>query len=109
MMRSLDLTVERLVAYSRSGNFHSDPDAAATLGYTGMVAQGMQVAGPAYGILLDTWGEALLDHGAIDFKFVGLVYDGQAVDAEVEIADGTATFTVCEGDRVVAVGSARER
>ena len=59
--RSLHLTAELLRRYSRRGNFHSDPDAAASIGYSRLVAQGMQVAGPAYGLLLDEWGEDFLD------------------------------------------------
>ena len=31
----------------------------------------MQVAGPAYGLLLDAWGEEFLAHGTIELKFVG--------------------------------------
>ena len=38
-----------------------------------LVAQGMQVAGPAYGLLLDEWGDDFLAHGTIELKFVGLV------------------------------------
>jgi hypothetical protein len=60
--RELLLTAELLRAYSRRGNFHSDPDEASKIGFTGLVAQGMQVAGPAYGVLLDEWGEEFLEH-----------------------------------------------
>jgi acyl dehydratase len=96
--RSLELTPELLRAYSRRGNFHSDPAAAAALGYTHLVAQGMQVAGPAYGLLLDAWHEEFLAHGTIELKFVGPVVDGETVDASVDIgvdrdAD-VATITV---------------
>ena len=70
MKRSLDLTPDLLRAYSCRGNFHSDPDAAAALGYERLIAQGMQVAGPAYGLLLDAWGEDFLAHGTIELKFI---------------------------------------
>lgn len=104
--RSLELTPERLGAYSRSGNFHSDPDAAGALGYEGMVAQGMQVAGPAYALLVDAWGDHFLEHGEFELKFVGVVYGGQTVAVDCEPSDADAAFEVTEGDRVVAVGHA---
>ena len=50
------------------------PDAAARARLRRLVAQGMQVAGPAYGLLLDAWGEEFLAHGAIELKFVGIVH-----------------------------------
>lgn len=111
MKRSLHLTAERLRRYSRRGNFHSDPAAATDLGYERLVAQGMQAAAPAYGLLLDTWGEEWLDHGVLELKFVGMVLDGDTVEAEVETAgDGdTASITVTVGDRTAVVGAARRR
>ena len=112
MKRSLHLTAELLRLYSRRGNFHSDSKAAAELGYERLVAQGMQVAGPAYGLLLDEWGTDFLGSGVIELKFVGVVTDDETVEAEVEFAaDGTtATITVCSADRTAVVGTAtRER
>lgn len=122
MKRDLELTHERLTAYSRSGNFHSDPDAAAKLGYEGMVAQGMQVAGPAYGLALDAWGEAFLAHGTFEAKFVGMVFEGTTVTAAITsgppsddlvdaLADADSTvFEVTipgpDGPRTVVVGRA---
>ena len=106
MRRSLELTSERLTAYSRSGNFHSDPDAAAALGYAGMVAQGMQVAGPAYALLLDAWGEGFLQHGEIELTFVGVVTDGQTISVDFEPSPADAAFEVTEGGRAVVVGRA---
>ena len=97
--RTLALTADSLRAYSRRGNFHSDADAAAAIGYPGLVAQGMQVAGPAYGLLLDAWGEALLTDGTLDLKFVGIVTDDETVDATVAIADRTASLAVAELDQ----------
>lgn len=94
MKRSLDLTPELLRLYSRRGNFHSDPDAASALGYKHLIAQGMQVAGPAYGLLLDEWGEEFLAHGTIDLKFVGVATDGQTVEARVEASTEAATIEV---------------
>ena len=49
----------RPARYSRAGNFHSDPEEARRLGMPGLVAQGMQVCGPAYGVLLDAWGDGV--------------------------------------------------
>jgi acyl dehydratase len=106
MKRSLHLTPELLRLYSRRGNFHSDTDAAAGLGYDRLIAQGMQVAGPAYGLLLDAWGDDLLAHGTLRLKFVGIVTDGETVDATVEEADGDAAITVTCGDRTAVVGTA---
>ncbi len=63
-------------AYSRRGNYHSDPALSAELALPGLVAQGVQAAGPAYGMLLDEWGEEFLAHGEIEMRFVGIVLAG---------------------------------
>lgn len=109
--RDLLLTPELLRAYSRRGNFHSDADEASKLGLVGLVAQGMQVVGPAYGVLLDEWGEEFLDHGEIELKFVGMVMDGEAVDAEVTIDGDRAELEVVnrDRDRPAAVGRGSRR
>ena len=107
--RSLELTAELLQAYSRRGNFHSDPEEARRIGMPGLVAQGMQVAGPAYGLLLDEWGDDFLAHGELELKFVGMVTHGQAVDAVVDVGDATATIDVTNRatDATAAAGRAR--
>lgn len=104
---SWDVTEELIRAYSRRGNFHSDADTAASLGMPGLVAQGVQVAGPAYGMLLDAWGEEFLAHGEIDLRFVGMVVAGDSIEARIEIAtdfEGAAievTNTTAGRDAVV--------
>jgi acyl dehydratase len=109
--RELLLTPELLRAYSRRGNFHSDLDEASKLGHAGLVAQGMQVAGPAYGVLLDEWGEEFLEHGEIELKFIGMVMDGETVDAAVTIDGDHAEVEVVNrnGERTAAVGRASRR
>jgi acyl dehydratase len=109
--RELLLTPELLQAYSRRGNFHSDPDEARELGLPGLVAQGMQVAGPAYGLLLEAWGDEFLAHGEVELKFVGMVVDGETVDAGVTIEGNEAELEVVNRSRarVAAVGRARRR
>jgi acyl dehydratase len=92
--RELELTPDLLRAYSRRGNFHSDPDAASALGYDRLIAQGMQVAGPAYGLLLDAWGDDFLAHGVFDVKFVSVATDGEHVEARIEIDGDDATIEV---------------
>lgn len=109
MKRALALTPELLQAYSRRGNFHSDPAVASELGYTKLVAQGMQVAGPAYGLLLDEWGEDFLAYGTVELKFVSACTDGDTVEATV-VTDGmAATITVenATSGRIAVVGTAR--
>jgi acyl dehydratase len=107
--RALHLTPELLQAYSRRGNFHSEPDEARRLGLPGLVAQGTQVAGPAYGLLLDEWGEEFLAHGELDLKFVGMVVDGESIDARVTVDDDEAELEVTNRDagKVSVVGRAR--
>lgn len=107
--RSLTLTAEMLQAYSRRGNYHSDPDEARRVGLPGLLAQGMQAAGPAYALLLDEWGEEFLEHGELDLRFVGMVWEGQAVDAEIRLADETADVSVTNASdgRAAVVGTAR--
>jgi acyl dehydratase len=109
--RDLLLTPELLRAYSRRGNFHSEPDEAAELGFPGLIAQGMQIVGPAYGVLLDEWGEDFLAHGEIELKFVGMVVDGETVDAAVSIDGDHADLEVVNRDRgrAAAVGHASRR
>jgi acyl dehydratase len=81
-----EVTEDLVRAYSRRGNFHSEADTAAELGLPGLVAQGVQVAGPAYGMLLDAWGEDFLAHGEVDLRFVGMVVAGDTIEARIEIA-----------------------
>lgn len=106
--RRLTITEQLVRAYSRRGNYHSDRATATGLGLTGLVVQGLQVAGPAYGELLDAWGEDFLARGEIDIKFVGVVMAGDTVAAHVEIGDKRATFEVVNesADRVAVVGDA---
>ena len=59
----------------------------ADLALPGLVAQGVQAAGPAYGVLLDAWGEEFLAHGEIEMRFVGIVLAGDTVDARVDVDD----------------------
>lgn len=108
MKRSLHLTADLLRRYSRRGNFHSDPDAAAAIGYERLVAQGMQAGAPAYGLLIDEWGTDFLATGTIELKFVGMVIDDETVEADVEFdpSSTSATFTVTVADRTVVVGTA---
>jgi acyl dehydratase len=107
--RTLAITEELVRAYSRRGNFHSDPTLSADLALPGLVAQGVQAAGPAYGVLLDAWGEDFLAHGEIEMRFVGIVLAGETVDAAVEIDPETATFEVLNttAGRTAVVGTAR--
>ncbi len=107
--RSLHLTAEMLHAYSRRGNFHSSPEEAERLGLSGLVAQGMQVAGPVYGALLDAWGDEFLARGELELKFVGMVMDGTTVDAVVDVDAEVAVFTVTThpDQRTAVVGNAQ--
>jgi acyl dehydratase len=105
----LVLSADLLRAYSRRGNFHSEPEAARALGLPGLVAQGMQVIGPAYGALLDEWGEQFLARGELDVRFVGMVTEDQVVEATVDVDGGSATFAVenLSTHHAAAVGTAR--
>jgi acyl dehydratase len=97
--RSLTITEELLRAYSRRGNYHSDASTSSALGLPGLVAQGMQAFGPAYGLLLDAWGEEFLAHGEMEMRFVGLVLAGDTVDASIAIDGDAASFEVRNRDR----------
>jgi hypothetical protein len=110
--RSLTLTADLLRAYSRRGNFHSEPDEARRIGLPGLVAQGMQVAGPAFAVALDVWGDDFLAHGSMDLKFVGMVTEDQTVDTVVAVEGGVrATVTVTNRDTgaVAVVGTLTSR
>jgi acyl dehydratase len=111
--RSLAITEELVRAYSRRGNYHSEAGTAAELGLPGLVAQGLQVAGPAYAELLDAWGGDFLAHGEVEMKFVGVVLAGQSVTAQVEfdVDAAAATFEVRNDatGQTAVVGAARCR
>jgi acyl dehydratase len=109
LTRSLTITEDLVRAYSRRGNYHSDPALSADLQLPGLVAQGVQAAGPAYGLLLDAWGEDFLAHGEIEMRFVGIVLAGNTVDARVDLADDEATFEVANATqaRTAVAGRAR--
>jgi hypothetical protein len=107
--RVLTLTEARIRAYSRRGNFHSEAGEASALGLPGLVAQGVQVAGPAYGALLDVWGDDFLAHGEFTCTFVGMVTEDNTVTAHVEIDGDEASFDVTNDTtaRTAVVGTAR--
>jgi acyl dehydratase len=109
LTRSLTITEALVRAYSRRGNYHSEPTLSAGLQLPGLVAQGVQAAGPAYGALLDAWGEEFLAHGEIEMRFVGIVLAGDTVDARIVVDGAAATFEVSNatGARTAVVGTAR--
>jgi acyl dehydratase len=110
LTRSLTISEELVRAYSRRGNYHSDAAMSADLQLPGLVAQGVQAAGPAYGALLDAWGDEFLAHGEIEMRFVGIVLAGDTIDARIEIDDDTATFEVVNttAAHTAVVGTARQ-
>jgi acyl dehydratase len=104
-----DVTEELIRAYSRRGNFHSDAETASALGMPGLVAQGVQIAGPAYNLLLDEWGEEFLAHGEIELRFVGMVVAGDSIDVGVVVTDEASAAIVIENTtsgKTAAVGTA---
>jgi acyl dehydratase len=105
---SLEVTEDLVRAYSRRGNFHSDADTAVALGMPGLVAQGVQVAGPAYNILLAEWGDDFLERGQLDLRFVGMVIAGETIEARVDIDEHAATIEVVNttAGQTAVVGSA---
>lgn len=96
--RSLHLTDDLLRTYSRAGNFHSDDAAAQDMGLPGKVAMGMQTLGPAYGLVLERWGDDLVRAGELECRFVGMVTEDQTADARVSITDGSADIEVVNTD-----------
>ncbi len=104
--RSLELTAELQRLYSRRGNFHADEEAASKLGLPGLVAQGMQVAAPAYAVLLEEWGDDFLAHGVLELKFVGMVTAGQTVDATIDVEGDGARYEVVADGATAVVGTA---
>lgn len=92
--RSLELTGDLLRTYSRAGNFHSDDGAAREMGLPGKVAMGMQTLGPAYGLLVERWGEALVGSGELECRFVGMITEDQTADARVAVRDASADVQI---------------
>lgn len=107
--RTLHVTEELVRRYSRRGNFHSEHATSESLGLPGLVAQGTQVTGPAYGLLLDAWGEEFLAHGELDVRFVGMTLAGDKVTALVDIDGADAAIEIRNDtrDAVVVVGRAQ--
>ena len=105
--RTLLVSEDLIVRYSRRGNFHSEHSTSESLGLPGLVAQGTQVTGPAYGLLLDAWGETFLATGEIDVRFVGMTLAGDTVEAVVDHEGEQAAITVTNRDTTVVVGTAR--
>jgi acyl dehydratase len=107
--RTDSFDADALRDYSRRGNFHSDAAAAARLGLPGLVAQGMQVAAPAYGTALEAWGDAFLEHGRLDLRFVGMVTADDELTTDVDLDDATASLTVTNRTRgrTAVVGTMR--
>ncbi len=103
------VTDDSIRRYSRRGNYHSEPSTAAEFGLPGLVAQGTQVCGPAYALLLEAWGEAFVAHGQLDARFVGIVVGGDEIETTVAVAADRADFEVWNRtrDRLAATGSAR--
>lgn len=101
---------ELIHRYSRRGNFHTDSEHSESLGLPGLVAQGTQASGRAYGQLLDAWGEDFLAHGSLEFKFVGMVIGGDEIETNVDVEPGTsgAVITVknLRANATAVVGSA---
>lgn len=107
--RTLAITEALVRAYSRRGNYHSDAAMSSDLQLPGLVAQGVQAAGPAYGLLLDLWGEEFLEHGEIEMQFVGLVLAGATVEARIDATGDEASFEVANttAGHTSVVGRAR--
>jgi acyl dehydratase len=106
--RTLHITEELVVAYSRRGNYHSDPEQSSKLGLDRLVAQGMQAAGPAFAELVDHWGDAFFDGIEIELRFIGVVHAGDRVTATVDFDDTSATISVTNDtkERPAVVGQA---
>jgi acyl dehydratase len=109
MVSRMTITADAIRAYSRRGNYHSDPGTAQEIGLPGLVAQGVQVAGPAYAALLRAWGEEFLAQGEIDVRFVGMVLAGDEIETTVTIDDEEAELRVGNATKssVAVVGRAR--
>jgi len=105
------ITADDIRAYSRRGNYRSDAVTAEQIGLPGLVAQGVQVAGPAYVALLDAWGEDFLAHGELDVRFVGMVLADDTIESRVAIEHDAATIAVDNVSTMhtAVVGSARRR
>ena len=106
--RRLHVSEELVLAYSRRGNYHSDPEQSSKLGLDRLVAQGMQAAGPAFAELIDTWGEAFFTGAEVDLRFVGVVHAGDTVTATVEFHEDSATIEVHNDQKTAVTGIARK-
>jgi acyl dehydratase len=107
----LHISEDLVRAYSRRGNYHSDPEQSSNLGLDRLVAQGMQAAGPAFAELIDAWGEDFFSGAEIDLRFVGVVHAGDTVTATVEFDADSATITVenNSSQRTAVAGTARKK
>ncbi len=97
-------------AYSRRGNFHTDEAQSERLGLPGLVAQGTQATGRAFGLLIDAWGAEFLEHGMLDLRFIGMVVGGDEIESDLAFGpdNNSAAITVrnISRDRIAVVGTA---
>ena len=109
--RRLHVSEELVRAYSRRGNYHSDPEQSSKLGLDRLVAQGMQAAGPAFAELIDAWGDDFFTAAEIDLRFVGVVHAGDTVTATVEFDGNNATIAVQNdsSQKAAVAGTAQKR
>ncbi len=94
------VTDELIQRYSRRGNFHTDAAQSESLGLPGLVAQGTQVAGRAYGMLLEAWDDDFLAHGSLELKFVGMVVGGDEIASSVVVDGDQAHLKVTNTTRL---------
>ncbi|HET9730821.1 MAG TPA: MaoC/PaaZ C-terminal domain-containing protein [Acidimicrobiia bacterium] len=108
-MNRFTITDQLIRAYSRRGNYHSEASVSEELGLPGLVAQGMQALGPAYGEVLEAWGETFLARGELDVRFVGTVLAGHTIETMVDIDGDVARIEVTNVDsaRTAVIGTAR--
>ena len=101
---------DRIRAYSRRGNYHSDrADGGGARACPASSRKACRSTARPTAHCSTSGATTFLEHGEIDVRFVGVVMAEEEIVADVAIDDGTATISVenASTGRTAAVGEAR--
>jgi acyl dehydratase len=105
MARLAPYRVEAYNTAKLSENRMHDDSVAQKYGFKGGLVPGVDVLAYMIHAPVERWGEAFLQRGFIEARFIKPVYDGEIILIKSEEADGTLALTV-EGDEMKTSGKA---
>jgi hypothetical protein len=103
------LETYRVTAYNtskQSENKIHDDTVARRFGFSGGLVPGVDVMAYMMHVPVARWGQAFLERGLIEARFVKPVYDGESVEVLATESDGVLTIEVLSRGELCATGSA---